>query len=339
MVETELSTETDLVVSAVRALPVLPADAPGDRYGVRALTAAWLAECRSPNTRRAYFGDLAGYLSWCQREGLDPLRVRPVDGGRFKVSLAGAADTTVNRKLTAVSSWYRYLLLNLVDTVNPITAVKRPKVDKDASVTVGLTVEEVKLLLRVADQRVVAAVTPREREYALRDRAVVRCLTDMGMRRAEVVALDLDSLSYNRGYRTVRYQAKGGKVRERALPGHLLHALDEYLLVRGDEPGPLFVTRPRGGGAGRLHDARLFELVRGLAVEAKLPAAQRLSPHGLRHTFATNARELGISLEDVQDALGHADPRTTRRYDRARHALHREPGLRLGELYTDEEEF
>ena len=81
----------------------------------------------------------------------------------------------------------------------------------------------------------------------------------------------------------------------------------------------------------------MFRLVRRLATRAGLPSADRLSPHSLRHAFATNAREIGVPLEDVQDAMGHADARTTRRYDRARFALHRDPALRLGDLYGERE--
>ena len=73
----------------------------------------------------------------------------------------------------------------------------------------------------------------------------------------------------------------------------------------------------------------VFRLIRRLAREAGIPAADRLSPHSLRHAFATAARDEGIPLEDVQDAMGHADPRTTRRYDRDRHNLDRDPAYTL----------
>jgi integrase len=73
----------------------------------------------------------------------------------------------------------------------------------------------------------------------------------------------------------------------------------------------------------------VFRLVRRLAREAGIAAADRLSPHSLRHAFATAARSEGVPLEDVQDAMGHADPRTTRRYDRDRHNLDRDPAYTL----------
>jgi integrase len=69
----------------------------------------------------------------------------------------------------------------------------------------------------------------------------------------------------------------------------------------------------------------VFRLVRRLAERAGIKAWAELSPHSLRHAFATTARDEGVPLEDVQDAMGHADPRTTRRYDRDRHNLDRDP--------------
>jgi site-specific recombinase XerD len=342
------------IAAAVAALPGLSAD-PG-RYGVRAVTAAWLAETSSPHTARAYFRDLSTYLTWCHTDQLDPLTARPADLGRYRAHLEQtAAASTAHRRLAALSSWYRFLTANGAAGGNPVAGVRRPRVDRDASATAGLTPDEVRVLLHRADTEVTvraaalaAAPTPTRggrHLAALRDRALLRTLADLGLRVGEAVALDVGALGHNRGYRTLRYRGKGNKMRERALSAHALEAIDDYLTTRaagvgvGVEKltGPLFATTSRAATdtAGRLDPAAVFRLIRRLAATAGLPAANRLSPHSLRHAFATTARELGVPLEDVQDALGHADPRTTRRYDRARHALHREPGLRLGELYAD----
>jgi integrase/recombinase XerD len=216
-----------------------------------------------------------------------------------------------------------------------------------------LTFDEIQALLDSADTEAQARADAlrtnrsptRQARYlaALRDRALVRLLADLGLRVGEGLALDIESLSYNRGHRTVRYLGKGNKQRERAVSPHAVEAVDDYLAARARAwgvpleqlGGPLFATTSRDGGTGRLDEPATFRLIRRLAHHAGLPAAHRLSPHSLRHAFATNARELGIALEDVQDAMGHADARTTRRYDRGRHALHREPGLRLGARYAD----
>lgn len=320
---------------------ILPAPLDGERYSVPALTEAWLAEQRSPHTRTAYTSDLRRYLSWCRDTGLDPLVARPVDATRFRSQMAPeTAARTVARRLAAVSSWYRFLIVNGACQFNPVGPVRRPVIDREETTTVGMSADEVRALLRAADQAWLDAAewTTVRRLVLLRDRALLRFLAAMGMRRAEVVSLDVDSLGHNQGYRTVRYTGKGARQRERALPPHLLCVLDEYLPQRAavvGEGGPLFVTVLRGSFE-RVDAGNLAVVIRRYAHAAGIASADRLSPHSLRHAFATNAREKGVALEDVQDAMGHADPRTTRGYDRSRHKLNREPALRLGELYEEE---
>ncbi|HEY8473808.1 MAG TPA: tyrosine-type recombinase/integrase [Natronosporangium sp.] len=360
-------TDPSGVVAAVAALPALPGGDPAERYGVRRLTASWLAGF-APHTRTAYFRDLAHFLAWCQRDGLDPCRARPADLDHYRAALelpAGPArlpsPATVHRRLSAVSSWYRYLVANQAVAgpdgqvvANPVAGIRRPRVDRDASTTVGLTADEVRALLAAADATVAArsaglarGATPHRRARllaSLRDRALVRLLADLGLRIGEALSLDLDALTHNQGRRTLRYRGKGGRLRERPLPSTAAAAIDDYLVVRAQAAGlpvdrlsgPLFATAGRSADPavpGRLTEPAAFLLIRRLARQAGLASADRLSPHSLRHAFATNARELGVPLEDVQDAMGHADARTTRRYDRGRYALSRDPALRLGELY------
>ncbi|WP_433411169.1 tyrosine-type recombinase/integrase [Microtetraspora malaysiensis] len=116
-------------------------------------------------------------------------------------------------------------------------------------------------------------------------------------------------------------------------------ALDCYLADRavraGVEPdrlhGPLFLTEPSGAhpGGKRLDRWAIAKLIRRIARAAGIASAARLTPHSLRHSFATLSLDAGAALRDVQDAMGHADPRTTRAYDRARYALDRHPATRL----------
>jgi integrase/recombinase XerD len=122
--------------SAVDELPVLPANDPRERYGVRNLTVLWLEADKSEHTRRAYYADLADWLGWCQRTGVDPLTARRADvdawKGTFTVIGTGghpkpAAAATAARRLAGVSSWYRYLVSNDVADRNPVEATRRPK--------------------------------------------------------------------------------------------------------------------------------------------------------------------------------------------------------------------
>jgi len=280
------------------------------------VTEAWLANRRlSGHTRSAYRRDVAAWLAWCGERGLDPLRATFLDVNAYARGLEARplAASTVARKLSGVSSWYDFLVkLRAVDA-NPVGGADRPYVSRDHSATVGLTPEEVDALLAVA-----AAA-------GARHHATLMLLADLGLRVGELVGLDLDDLGWERGHRTVRFVGKGGQPRRRALTPGAAAALDEYLRTRGAEPGPLLQTST----GARLDRHAVFRLVRRLAGQAGIAAAAKLSPHSLRHAFATTARAEGVPLEDVQDAMGHADPRTTRRYDRDRHNLDRDPAYTI----------
>ncbi|MEU7979769.1 tyrosine-type recombinase/integrase [Micromonospora sp. NPDC049081] len=298
-------------------------------------TEAWLRNRRlSAHTRDAYRRDIAGWLTWCAAGDLDPLRANFLDVNAYARQLEATPSArsgrpltpaTVARKLSALSSWYEFLVkLRAVDA-NPVAGADRPRIDRDHSVTVGLTPQEVDALLAAADTDTGPT--------AARNRAAVALLADLGLRVGELVSLDLTDLGAERGHRSVRFVGKGGKARRRALTPGTAHAVDAYLADRAATAGvsvdaltgPLLATAT----GGRLDRHSVFRLVRRLAEAAGIAAAAKLSPHSLRHAFATTAREEGVPLEDVQDAMGHADPRTTRRYDRDRHNLDRDPAYAI----------
>jgi integrase/recombinase XerD len=114
----------------------------------------------------------------------------------------------------------------------------------------------------------------------------------------------------------MRVRRKGGAVSRTPLAPVTAHAVETYV---GSRTGPIFVT----SSGRRLDRQAAFRIVRRLARQAAIAAAAEISPHSLRHGFATAALDAGVELRDVQDATGHADPRTTRRYDRGRHSLDR----------------
>jgi len=301
------------------AMQVVPRQGGGAVAGVGAaeqVTEAWLANRRlSEHTRAAYRRDVAGWLAWCAERQVEPLGASFLDVNAYARGLEARrlAAATVARKLSGLSSWYDFLVrLRAVDA-NPVGGADRPYVSRDHSATVGLTPGEVDALLGAA-----AAAGERHR-------AVVTLLADLGLRVGELVGLDVADVGWERGHRTVRFVGKGGRPRRRVLTADAAAALDDYLRLRGAGDGPLFVTST----GARIDRHSVFRLIRRLAREAGIAAADRLSPHSLRHAFATAARSEGVALEDVQDAMGHADPRTTRRYDRDRHNLERDPAYTI----------
>ncbi|MET8307379.1 tyrosine-type recombinase/integrase [Micromonospora sp. NPDC005173] len=312
------------VLARPTARPALPG-------GPVDVTEAWLRNRRlSEHTRDAYRRDITGWLTWCAGRDLDPLHVTFLhvnEYARALESTLGARSgrpltpATVARRLSALSSWYDFLVKLGAVPANPVSGADRPRVDRDHSATVGLTPEEVDALLSAAD-----ADTG---QTAARNRAAIALLADLGLRVGELISLDLADLGTERGHRSVRFIGKGGKARRRALTPGTGYAVDAYLAQRAAATGvpvpqlsgPLLVT----ASGARMDRHSVFRLVRRLARTAGIPAWARLSPHSLRHAFATTARSEGVPLEDVQDAMGHADPRTTRRYDRDRHNLDRDP--------------
>ncbi|MEU7754424.1 tyrosine-type recombinase/integrase [Micromonospora sp. NPDC049171] len=319
-----------MVISDAPAL-IRPSAPPALPSGPIEVTEAWLRNRRlSEHTRDAYRRDVTGWLRWCASRDLDPLRVTFLhvnEYARALESTIGARSgrpltpATVARRLSALSSWYDFLVKLGGVAANPVSGVDRPRVDRDHSATIGLTPEEVDALLGAAD----ADTGP----TAARNRAALALLADLGLRVGELISLDLTDLGTERGHRSVRFVGKGGKQRRRALTPGTGYAVDAYLAQRAAATGvpvpqltgPLLVT----ASGARLDRHSVFRMVRRLARAAGIPAWAKLSPHSLRHAFATTARSEGVPLEDVQDAMGHADPRTTRRYDRDRHNLDRDP--------------
>jgi len=312
-----------------QAARLLAADAPAD------FTDAWLRNRRlSEHTREAYRRDVADWLTWCGGHDINPLRASFLDVNAYARELETTVGlrsgrlltpATVARKLSALSSWYTFLVKLRALTTNPVTGADRPRIDRDHSATLGLTPEQIDALFAVA-----RADT---RPGAPRNLAVLALLADLGLRVGELVSLDLADLGHERGHRSVRFVGKGGRARRRALAVETAAVVDGYLTARAAAEripvdqlsGALLVTAT----GGRLDRHAVFRLVRRLARDAGLPAWDRLSPHSLRHAFATTARAEGVPLEDVQDAMGHADPRTTRRYDRDRHNLDRDPAYAI----------
>jgi integrase/recombinase XerD len=288
---------------------VLPATG---RPSLPEMVERWLDSTRSPHTRRAYRRDFEDFALWCSGRGLDPLTVRRGDVDRHVSEMGDTSDgrkapaaSTVARRLAVLSSFYKYAVSEEWVERNPVERVRRPAVSRDDSATAGLTRDEARRLLD-------AAATDGPRAQAL-----VTLLLLNGLRVSEALDADVTHLGSDRGHRILRITGKGGTAANVPLAPATVAALDAYLA--GRTVGPLFATRT----GGRLDQPAAFRLIRRLATRAGLANAGRLSPHSLRHTAITVALDAGVPLRDVQDFARHADPRTTRRYDRARHSLDR----------------
>jgi integrase/recombinase XerD len=327
---------------------LVPADTADDATG--RLVLAWLAAQASVQTRTAYATDVAPWLlpasshhdqpraartlpwlDWCLQAGTDPVTAsRPlVDAYARHLESAGLAASTRARKLSSVSSWYRYLAEVGVIAVNPAEHVKRPKVDRHTSSTPGLTRDQAAELLAAADRA--------RGDQRARNAALVALLAHTGIRISEALTADVDDLGVNRGHRTLTVTRKGGKRQAIPLAPPVTERIDAYLGERGDVtsvpalPGgagsrptrPLFATAT--GARPTVKD--VYRIIHRLAELAGFPAelVAHFGSHAVRHTAITAALDAGAPLRDVQDMAGHASADTTRRYDRSRGNLDRSP--------------
>lgn len=308
-------------MSALTPIPggagLLTVPAVGD---VEPLAAAWLLGYPAERTRRAYGRDLAGWLAFCNAYEIEALvaeRVHIDAYGRNLAERRDASPATVAQHLSALSSFYGYLVAEGVIERSPVAHVRRPKVASESPST-GFAGDELRALLAVAEARAGGG-----KRQAGRNAALVTTLAYTGLRIGELLAADVEDLDWERGHRVLRITRKGGARARVALAPAAAHGLETYVSDRQD--GPLFVT----ASGQRLDEPAAWRVVRSLAKAAGLAIAGRVNPHSFRHAFVTLSRDAGVALEDVQDAVGHADPRTTRRYDRARHNLDCHPGYTL----------
>lgn len=259
------------------------------------VAAAYLAGY-GKTTREAYARDLRAWGAFIGSIGVDVLAAHRVHVDAFcrAAEAAGVAPSTLARRLTAISGFYAYGVDEGLIARNPVDRVRRPRVSDESS-SLGLDRDEVRAVLRAAEAD------------GARSHALVCLLALNGLRISEALAADVSDLGHERGHRTLRVRRKGGKLATVPLAPRTAAAVEA--LVGDREAGPIFATRS-GRGMDR-HAA--WKVIRRLA--------PGVSPHSFRHAFVTNALDAGVALHVVQDAAGHADPRTTVRYNRRRHQL------------------
>jgi integrase/recombinase XerC len=247
----------------------------------------------SPHTVRAYQRDLQDFA---QRVGdLADVTARDVRGWLAALHAAGLDAVSVARKLAAVRSLFRFLVRRGVVARNPAREVRAPRLGR--KLVAFLPIDEA---TAVVEARHVGGAS------RARDVAIVELLYATGLRVSELTGLDLAALDQDG--RTVRVLGKGGKERIVPYGAAAAGALEGYLGPRADGKGPVFLNH-----RGRRLDARSIRtIVKRVAMAAGV--ARRVSPHTLRHTFATHLLDAGADLRMIQELLGHSRLSTTQRY-------------------------
>ncbi len=266
----------------------------------------------SPHTVRAYHRDISQFLETVQeRTGREPL-VSDLDVRQVRAHLAtlhGArAPSTMSRKLSALRRFGEYLRRQGLASDNAVTLIQNPK--RGQRLPVALPIDDVTAMI----EEPVAAEPIPDDVRARRDRAVLEVLYGAGLRVSECVRLNHADLRWRGDQLRLRVvQGKGGKDRVVPLGRAAATALRAYLelrehLVRPRSPAEAVFLGNRGG---RLSDRQVRYLVER---RSEAQAHARISPHGLRHSFATHLLESGCDLRAIQSMLGHASLSTTQRY-------------------------
>jgi integrase/recombinase XerD len=257
-------------------------------------------------TIEAYRNDLADFAGFLAAKGRAPDRATTEDLRRYfeGVAEAGLSPRTASRRLSVLRQFHKFLLVEGIRADDPTGALDAPRLGRPLPKVLGAA--EMRALLDAA-----RAVPGAEGRRLL---CLVELLYATGLRVSELIALPLAAASRDRRFLLVR--GKGGKERIVPLSEPARAALLDYRAVRDaflakGRPSPwLFPSR---GAGGRLTRQRCGQMLKELALGAGLDPA-RVSPHVLRHAFATHLLDGGADLRSVQAMLGHADIATTQIY-------------------------
>jgi integrase/recombinase XerD len=262
----------------------------------------------SRNTLEAYRSDLQQFADFLARRELDPLEAGTTDLAAFISELAAgapeppaAAPATLQRKIACLRSFYRHLRREQLLDHDPAAELRAPR--SRARLPKVLSRDEVARLLEQPQGTGPAA---------LRDRALLETMYACGLRASEAIGLELSELDLEGGI--LRARGKGSKERIVPIGGKAIDALSVYLergrpKLVGIRPERRVFVNLRGAGLSR---QGLYKIVGRHARSAGLE--RRMSPHTLRHTFATHLLSGGCDLRSLQEMLGHADIGTTQIY-------------------------
>lgn len=262
----------------------------------------------APSTLRNYGRDLAAFADHCKRRGETLLTAGAQDIAAWLETLtaAGLAASTTALKTSALRQFFAFLYAEGLREDNPAAAIDRPRIKRP--------------LPRVLSQdevtRMIESIDEGDQPADLRLRAMMELLYAGGLRVSELTGLPLGA--FRPSERILIIRGKGGRERLAPLTPRAVEAANAYLSVRqsfspneGAASSPWFF--PSRGKSGHVTAARFAQLLKDLAIKAGV-APSKVSPHVIRHAFATHLLEGGADLRSVQQMLGHADITTTQIY-------------------------
>ncbi len=263
------------------------------------------------NTRRAYKCAVTRFLAWCQTIDLDLHTITPGHVGRYMQTLSGEI-TSKKQQLAGIRKFLDLCVLRHVIVLNSALSVRGEKYQVLDGKTPEITKSQARKLIASIDSKTV---------LGRRDRAIIATLVYTAVRVGAVSKLNMKQLTHRGKDWCFRFTEKNGKSREIPVRSDLEHEIFAYIgaagLIDAPKDSPLFRTAFRK--TGRLTQRRMTaidicRMVKRRLKKSNLPP--HLSPHSFRVATLTDLLESGLELADVQQFAGHADPRTTRLYDR-----------------------
>lgn len=259
----------------------------------------------SRNTIQSYRADIDGYYAFLAAQKKSPVKaVRPDVENFLKTGAKDISARSQARKLSALRQFHQFLLSEKTRADDPTQLVESPKLPK--KLPKYLTEEEVLALLKAID-----GIKGRD---GVRLRALFEILYASGLRVSELVTLPLSAVQRGPQYMTVR--GKGNKERIVPLTDAARDAVKDYLEVRQSYAGVKKESKylfPSSAREGHLTRQRFGQMLKELSIEAGIEP-RKISPHVIRHAFATHLLNHGMDLRSLQQLLGHADISTTQIY-------------------------
>ncbi len=305
---------------------------------VSAIFDAWVGRRKSVHTQRAYRGDVMAFVEFCgwdwPQDAGNLLRVSILDVQAFKAAMVEhhAAPKTFNRRISSLSSFYKFLSGSAAELRLPIT-VPNPAHAQFIAREAADAVDETRALTETRARQLIA-LPAGDSPLVLRDRAILKFYVYTGARLATGCKLNIEDFNHDGNEATLRFHLKGNRLKTKGIHFSAAEAIREYTKAAGIESGPLF--RPRLGPHGdalaprRMTERSMYrvlmsylEQLPGAHREMQLPSGEKTrvciySPHSLRATTATLLLDNSVAIESVQDLLDHKHITTTQIYDQRR---------------------
>ena len=292
-------------------------------------------------TKRAYVQAIKEFFGkdLCNITIEDMQAVTPEMANKYAMNLLnnGLKRTSINRKLSALHSFYKFLCRRSVGimTYNPFDSdegcIRFKNTQKNYIAKRALVTDEVKTMFDLAkmDNSIIG----------VRDLLVLELLATTGMRRAEICEIKIGDIQFTQGVYAINIVGKGNKERIIVASNEVMGIINKYMNMRGitmkDKDEYLLVSHAnRKSGSGKVSTNMIYRIVKHYAELADIDP-DTISPHTLRHTFATQCIGMGTPIQDVQQLMGHASINTTELYNHSFNIINNNPAEKLTSMYND----